>query len=138
MRTKIKYLENGTFKEMEIDKTVKEVLDYIYPDKEYERFSRELLEDEISIIKKTLAFVKEKENTERLKFLILKRQVENKLKWLLKEIEKEQKSAMKDLKEIKYRKNPLQHKWLDGYIDGLVHAEVKIKKAFSGVIENEV
>ena len=64
--------------------------------------------------------------------------VKEQIKWLLKEIEKEQKSAMKDLKEIKYRKNPLQHKWLDGYIDGLVHAEVKIKKAFSGVIENEV
>jgi len=61
--------------------------------------------------------------------------VKSAVQWLLEELEKEQKSAMRDLKEIKYRKNPLQHKWLDGYIDGLVHAEVKIKKAFSGVVE---
>jgi len=121
-KEKIKYLENGTFKEIEIDKTVKEALDYIYPDKEYEHFSKELLEDEINIIKKTLAFVKEKESTERLKFLILKRQIENRLKWLLKEIEKKQEETL------------FIHKYGEGFYDALKFCKDLIKKAFEDVL----
>ena len=132
---KIKYLENGTFKEMEVEEAIKEILDYIYPDKEYEYFSKGLLEDEINIIKKTLAFVKEKKSTERLRFLVLKKQVENKLKWLLNEIEKEIKKHDKYEEEL--REKGLYHEALEelGFVSGLNVVKMLIKKAFSGVTE---
>jgi len=114
--TKIKYLENGTFKEMEVKEAIKEILDYIYPDKEYEYFSRGLLEDEIGIIKKTLSFVNKRVNQ------------------LLKKIEKEQKKHDKYEEEL--REKGLYHEALEelGFVSGLNIAKMLIKKAFE-VIE---
>ena len=134
---KIKYLENGTFKEMEVEEAIKEILDYIYPDKEYEYFSKGLLEDEINIIKKTLAFVKEKKSTERLRFLVLKKQVENKLKWLLNEIEKEIKKHDKYEQEL--REKGLYHEALEelGFVSGLNVVKMLIKKAFKEVLDDD-
>ena len=87
------------------------------------------------LIKK--AFVKEKESTERLRFLILKKQVENKLKWLLKEIEKEidRIEINKSNAPWDYRIANLFSKEVDGFIKGLKFAKNLIKKAFSGVLE---
>jgi len=53
-----------------------------------------------------------------------------KLGKLLEEIKKEEVSAVKELKKAKYRRKPLKRKWFDGYIDGLICAESKIKEAF--------
>ena len=110
---KIKYWESGTFKEMEVDKTVKEILDYIYPDKKYEYFSKELLEDEINIIKKALTFVNKR------------------VKRLLKEIDKEMKLAWKIAKETK--QDILNFSY--GYYKGLMRAKNLVKKTFKEVLE---
>ena len=72
---------------------------------------------------------------ERLRELILKKQIENKLKWLLKEIEKKQKKHDKYEQEL--REKGLYHEALEelGFVSGLNVVKMLIKKAFSGVTE---
>ena len=109
---KIKYLENGTFKEMEVEEAIKEILDYIYPDKEYEYFSKGLLEDEISIIKKTLSFVNKRVNQ------------------LLQEIEKEKKKVEETINLCEAEGSSIEKYWWKGYLECLNDVEQLIKKAF--------
>ena len=79
---------------------------------------------------KSEPLMKEKAKIERLKFLILKRQVENALKRLLKEIEKE-KNNYKEKQEWK----DSHQEFYEGVWHGLDIARVLVKKAFEGVVE---
>ena len=108
-KEKIRYLEGGEFKEMEVPTLIKNILDKIYPEKEYEYFSKDLLEDEIDTIKQTLEFIKQRVN------------------WLLKEIEKKQEQIEKSKVIDIHTKSSFK--------TSLDWCKNLIKKAFSGVIE---
>jgi len=111
---KIKYLESGTFKEMEVKPIVKHILDEYYKDYPYECHSKEVLEDEMGLIETALKVVKQK------------------VEKVLKEIKKEMKLAWKITKETK--QDMLNFSY--GYYKGLMRAKSLVKKAFKEVLEN--
>jgi len=108
---KIKYLENGTFKEMEVKPIVKQILDEYYHGYPYMYHSKLVIMDEIGLIETTLKVMKRKVNQ------------------LLQEIDKK----LKELeKELEY---PDPNSYVSGMEDGLLIAKSGIKKAFEVIEE---